>query len=724
MSSGKLIIENRGNIFKGDIIFQENSKDTYGMVGMSLQELELKQAYDSGEDDIVEKFYIPVLSQSVLYRRLAGFFSSTALSIAARGLANFIANDGHMELVVGAKLHKADIEAIKEGTESPEKVIEKMMLDDLQSIENEFVRDHVRALAWMVANKRLEIKVAVMTDDKGLPLDEYTINDSGIFHMKVGILMDKEGNTLSFSGSVNESATAWQRNIEEFKVFRSWINGEVEHLKSDIKKFEKYWFGNGKNVKILDIPNAVRQKLIQIAPANIDELKNLKYDSVREPRLRPYQNDAIENWLKNGKKGMFEMATGTGKTYTALGCVKELHKVCKKLVVVIICPYQHLVTQWLQRDIAQFGYQGIVAFGNSNIWSQNLTSSVLDLNNDHIKLLIIGTTYDTFCSDRFINIINKIDGEIFLIADEVHNAGAPITRRGLIDKYTYKLGLSATPRRWFDDEGTDMIYNYFGDTVFEFTLKQAITTINPDTNETYLAPYEYHPFFVELTNRELSQYYDMCKEITVQYFKSKNNENKRKLFELLCIQRQDIVRNAYNKSKKFEEILDSLDNVNDCLVYCSPQQIDRVQEILNRHGIVQSRFTGEEDDNKRQELLRNFAERKYQALVAMKCLDEGVDVPSTRVAIFLASSGNPKEFIQRRGRILRRFPRKEKAIIYDIIVVPTLSPENIDSNIFQMERKILQKELKRYGEFAESSMNYAHTLNKVFPIKKLYNIDW
>ena len=228
MGSEVLIVKsNIGNIFKEHKILTHNLKHLTGLVDMSLRDLELKQSYDSGEDDIVQSFYIPALSQSIIYRRLAGFFSSSALSIAARGLATFIANDGHMELVVGARLKEADINAIREGLESPEQVLEKMMLDDLQSIEDEFVRDHVLALAWMGANKKLDIKVAIPTDTYGIPLEEEKIRESGMFHMKVGILIDKDGNELSFSGSVNESATAWQLNIEQVTVFRSWVDGEI-----------------------------------------------------------------------------------------------------------------------------------------------------------------------------------------------------------------------------------------------------------------------------------------------------------------------------------------------------------------------------------------------------------------------------------------------------------------------------------------------------------------
>jgi hypothetical protein len=285
---------------------------------LSFRELNLKPSYDSDEDDILESFYIPVLSESRTYYRLAGFFSSTALALAARGIAGLIKNDGKMKLVASVILQKDDIEAIQRGLKNPEKVIEGTMLKEMDSIEDELTRNHVEALAYLVANKRLEIKVAVMVGENGVPLNPEE-SERNIFHQKVGIMEDGTGNTVSFSGSINESLGGWINNIEEFNVFRSWIQGEGDHLDANRRKFENLWAGKTKRARIFDVPDAVNKKFIRMAPKGMDELKRLISPKKGVGRvLRAYQTEAISNWAKNQRKGIFEMATGTGKTIAAL----------------------------------------------------------------------------------------------------------------------------------------------------------------------------------------------------------------------------------------------------------------------------------------------------------------------------------------------------------------------------------------------------------------------
>lgn len=704
---------------------------------MGLRNLNLKKAYDSDSDEILDEFYIPVLSQAISYKRLVGFFSSSSLAVAARGISDFIRRGGYMKLITSAKLQKADIEAIKEAYEEPERVIESVIINDLEHLDNEFIKDHVRALGWMIANKRLNIKVAIVYGEEGFPLDEREIGTRGIFHPKIGILEDGDGDKISFSGSDNESATAWLENIEEFKVFRSWEESEREYLNSDINRFEKFWNGKTKRTRIIDIPTAVREKLIEIAPNNIEELNLEKWlrkrriETKRKIILRDYQNQAIENWFKHNRKGIFEMATGTGKTFTALGCLKKLMEDEKRLVTVIACPYSHLVKQW-EDNIKDFDISSdsIIADSSNPNWKDELMDKVYDIKNEISDRLIILTTHVTLSINDFIKIIKNVNCNLFLIVDEVHGIGAPERKKALIENYHMRLGLSATPRRWLDEEGTEDIFKYFGDTIFEFSLKKAINTLNPDTGKTYLVSYEYKPYFIELTDEELQKYEEETEKIARSYFKTNNKKEKNKLFTLLCIKRQKIIENAVNKYTAFKKILDEISEIRDCLVYCSPQQIDTVQEILNERDVIQCRFTNREGTtsregydgiSERQFILKKFAEGTYKALVAMKCLDEGVDVPPVKIAIILASTGNPRQYIQRRGRVLRHFLGKEKAIIYDIIVVPSLT-SSINHQLLELERKILEKELKRYCEFADSALNTLECLNKIYNIEEKYHI--
>ena len=700
---------------------------------MSLRDLTLKKSYDSDNDDMLRDFYVPALSYSTIYKRLTGFFSSTSLAVAAKGITGLIRNGGHVKLVTGAKFRKVDIEAIKQAYEDSESILEKEMLKELDNIENEFVKDHVRALGWMVASNRLEIKVAIVVGEDGFPFDSKTVEHQGIFHQKVGILEDSESNQISFSGSENESAAGWQGNIEEFKVFRSWSKPEEGYFKADLMKFEKFWEGRGQRTKIIDVPEAVRERLIEIAPNNIEELNLDKWiEQMAKPnriRFRDYQTKAIESWLANGERGIFEMATGTGKTLTALGCLERVLDTEKKITVVISSPFIHLSEQWI-REFDKLGIRcdKLVADSSQNRWKDRLVDSILDVENGISERLSVLTTHNTFSSSDFMDIIKDSkkrtpDQRFLLIVDEVHGIGAPTRRKGLIDEYDYRLGLSATPKRWFDLEGTEKIFSYFGDVVFEFSLKDAISA-------GYLTPYIYKPYFTSLTPEEMEKYESESRKISRAYYRSKDEDEKDEIFTLLCIRRQKIIRNAMNKLVVFQQILDDLGQMKHCLIYCSPKQIRKVQNILNKRNIIQHKFTEREGTkaedrfgglSERDFLIKKFSEGIYSALVSMRCLDEGVDVPPARLAIMLDNSGNPREYIQRRGRVLRKYPGKRSAVVHDIIVEPVLRP-TISRELRDLEKKIIERELRRYRDFARSSLNASECLKIMENIEAKYGI--
>jgi superfamily II DNA or RNA helicase len=709
---------------------------------MTLKDVNLKHCYDSDEDDILNEFYIPVLKNSFKYQRLAGFFRSSTLAVAARGIQGLLENNGEMQLIAGAVLSKQDVDAIKEGIENPEKIIEKSMINDLSSIEDEFVKDHINALSWMIAKKKLEIKIAIVTDDSGKPLDRENIEQRGIFHQKIGIFEDNNGNNVSFSGSVNESASGWKTNIEDFNVFRGWVDTEKSYLEADIKRFNKFWHGDAIRARIIDMPTAIHKELIRMAPSDYKQLNLIRWSEKKKKdekkiTLRPYQNEAISKWYESDNNGIFEMATGTGKTFTALGCLKKILNENKRLVTVIACPYGHLIKQW-RKEILNYGLNNdiIIADSSNPKWKNELANYLFDIKNKIKDNLIVLTTHDTFPSNDFIKIIKTSPVKIFLNIDEVHGIGAPIRKTGLIEEYQYRLGLSATPKRWLDTEGTEDIFDYFGDVVYEFSLKKAINTINPETGKTYLTPYEYKPYFVELSEDELIEYEKITTKIARAYYKSKDKHEKSDWFNLLCIKRQKIIVDAVNKIATLNQILDEIGRIEHCLIYTSPYQIDQIQDLLNVRGIIQHKFTmkeGLKPDSKysglseREFLLNRFADGKYQALVAMKCLDEGVDVPPARTAIILASSSNPRQYIQRRGRILRNYQGKDKAVIYDLIVTPPHS-KDVDKEIWNLERKIIKKELKRYKEFAYLALNRMECLRKIESLEERYKIvvtvDW
>lgn len=699
---------------------------------MSLKDLNLNGLYDSDKDDLLNDFYIPALSESKSYKRIAGFFSSNALAIAAKGISKFIENGGKIQLIANVILSENDQNAIKQAIICKE----KELIDEINSLDDALKYGHIQLLAWMIKSGRLEIKIAVVP--------------KGIEHKKKGILEDNQGNILSFSGSDNETLKGWLENDEEFHVFCNWIEGESKrHLIPDIESFDQLWNDNANDVKVFSISNAFKQNLIKTAPKDDSEFKEISKhiteELLRENKeriikrkksketisLRYYQLEAIKQWVNHKYNGIYEMATGTGKTFTAISSLSELYKKLDKLVVVICCPYNHLITQW-SKDLERKGIKEkiIIADSSNPLWKDELSNYSTFINRNYFNRIIVITTYKTFSSELFIRLINNFKTDRLLIADEMHWSGAETYSKGLTENYTYRLGLSATPERYFDDEGSAKIINYFGGTVFKFDLKRAITEIDPQTNKSYLTPYNYYPQFIELEPDEFEDYQLLTKKMSRIFLakgdKSKNNE----LLQRLAEKRQKIILNASQKIDLFKDLINSFKKIEYLLVYCSEKQIDIVQKILGELGIVNHRFTGEEGTtpnkkynglSEREFLLKKFADGTYQALVAMKCLDEGVDVPPARTAIILASSGNPKEYIQRRGRILRRYEGKEMADIYDILVIPSLTGK-IPEETKELEKKILSKEIKRYEEFSSIANNHLEALNKIFPIKRKYNL--
>ena len=697
-----------------------------GCNSVGYRDLTLRSSYNSDYDDILSDFYVPVLTFATRYDRIAGFFSSSSLACAAKGIARFLQNNGKMRLVTSAQLSKRDTEALKEAIESPESIIERNAILNLADIDDDLMRDHVRAMAWMYAKGLLEIKIALIFDGDGNPVEAERLVQDGILHQKLGILEDTDGNLLSFSGSINESLTAWQSNLEQFKVYRHWLPGQQEYFDADLEAFSRLWENRATRARVYDLPTATKKGLIAIAPDSVDEL-NLGYVSPKKTfalgvskkvTLWPHQIQAMDNWLKE-KKGIFEMATGSGKTLAALACLVRVSDETESLLVVISTPYNHLSRQWLG-EIEGLGLydETLIVDSTNPRWPSKLKEISRNLRMGIVENAVLLTTHNTLSSKKFIDLLMELDTSLMLVVDEVHSAGSPERKRGFSEKFEYRLGLSATPARHLDDEGTTAILDYFRGVVYVFGLREAMNTINPNTGRTYLCPYVYNPIFISLTNAEHQKYIDETSKIRKAFYAAKENEEIARQFELLCIKRQNIVKNAENKYIAFRNLIAKLDpsNLQYCLVYVNPAQKTKVQDHLLAEGIKPHKFT-EDEGTKPEKRFGGISEREYllgqlgngtlQALVSMRCLDEGVDVPPARLGIILASSGNPREYIQRRGRLLRRYPGKERSEIYDFIVVPR--EETVD----ELEKQILRREVKRYREFASLATNKTECLEMI-----------
>lgn len=428
--------------------------------------------------------------------------------------------------------------------------------------------------------------------------------------------------------------------------------------------------------------------------------------------LRPYQKEALQRWKENDQRGIFEMATGTGKTYTAIGAIDHvLDTVSESVLVVIAVPYTHLASQW-STSLSDWDYTRTWnIYGTDNAsWREDLSRLVSDLSIGVRDAAIVLTTHSTFAHEDFRSIIERGDCQSLLVADEVHGIGSEHHREGLTDVYELRLGLSATPERYYDETGTDYLLEYFGGIVFSYTLAEAI----PE----YLTPYEYQPVIVELTDEELSKYKNLSVKIASELNQDEPDDE---MLQLLMAKRARIIKSADQKINALVELLESMDDHSHLLVYTNSQQIEDAQQALNEAQIIHHKFTYREDAEQRAELLSGFERGAYDALVAMKCLDEGVDVPATKQAILMSNSNNPMQFIQRRGRVLRRADElgKEKAIIYDMVVVPSTNP---DAQLQQSERTILKNELRRFLEFADDAINSAEAKNRIQPICTAYEL--
>lgn len=699
---------------------------------MGFKDIKLKKSYYSDYDDILHDFYIPVLTEAVEYNRLAGFFSSSSLAICARGILGLIKNGGKMRLITSPRINEKDYQVILQSKINPTEFIEKKMIEDIESISDDFIRDHIFALGWMLANNKLDIKIAIVKEKDVAIIKSEDIEKSGIFHIKVGILTDKDDNIVTFSGSVNESAYGWTENVEEIKVCRSWDDSQKEWLEHDISKFENFWNNKSPRVETIDLPEAVKRKLIEISPSDLSKIDLKKWELKKKPAITlfSYQKEAISNWIANDMKGIFEMATGTGKTFTALGCLNHVLKTKSHLFCVIACPYKHLIRQW-DNEVNKFGleYEDLIIADSSNrAWKKELTDSLIDQKLGRNNRIIVITTHRTFSSKTFMEIINtELDDSIpgFLIVDEVHGIGSPQQRQGLSNRFNLRLGLSATPRRFFDDIGTITLFNYFGDTVYQFTLEDALTKINPATKDFFLTQYRYYPIFVKLKGHDLEEYIEQSKKIALAYSSSRDQEEKELILTQLLNARANIIKNSEEKYSKLIQILKSFSlSQKWIIIYCTPQQIERVMRILLQFPFIIHRFTMDEDTipnkkygniSEREYILKNFAEGEYQILVAMKILDEGVDVPPARIAILMASSGNPREYIQRIGRVIRKYPGKDEASIYDIIVVP--SKRDLPKELKELEQAIFDKELKRCEYIAKLAINNSHALKELYAQK-------
>lgn len=699
--------------------------------GNSLKDVNLKIAYASKNDDLLSDFYIPALSCAHRYDRISGFFSSTSLAIAARGISGLIKNKGEMRLITCQRFSPEDVKMLESYQKTREDILLEHFITDYSKIEEQFQRDHIKALGWMLQKGYLEIKIVLVYKQSQLCTVK-EVNDSAILHQKVGILYDNQFNAISFSGSNNESAAGWLDNVEEFKVFKNWDTVQKEYFKQDEEKFNQFWNNQLYGVEVIDLPLAVKKDLIRVSKDfDIEKVAFRRYfhrvngrTAKEQLNLFGFQKEAVKTWNINSRRLLFEMATGTGKTRTAIGCLQKV--IGEKIIIVIACPQSALLRQW-EKDIDRLDIhidKSIFIDGNVHKWNIKVHSSILQLEVGRFSNLVIYITHNLACSKKFTDEINHIDQSIkcFFIADEAHGFGAKKRQQGLIERYDYRLALSATPQRWFDDVGSQMIFQYFGNKSFMFSLEMALRTINPLTGYPFLTNYYYYPYFISLSDKEIEEYNRLTEKLHRMSYAKSNDRDKMHIRELLAFERAKVTKNAEAKYKTFEEILNKIgSNLQDTIIFVSAEQLDKVLMILKSKNIKAHKFTEKEDTNEREFLIQHFVSRDYQALIAIKCLDEGIDIPSAKRAILMASSMNPREYVQRIGRIIRQDKKRFKGMaeIYDLVVKPNL--KNYEEDAKKAEAEIFQKEMIRIQDISRNAMNNATVLSLSYDVLREVN---
>lgn len=733
-------------------------------------------------------FFSEALCNATSFDFMLGFFSSTAINVLSYGFASFIYNGGKLRMIINDILNSDDVSAISMAQEPG--VIPYFDLGNLKELTytlNKRDRHFFECLAWLIRNERIEIKIVKM------------VNGSGIAHTKCGTFSDGL-NKIGFEGSLNFSLSALLHNKESLNVNCDW-NGpaDVGRIRSIQNSFDKAFNGEDEDIEFVDatklkehiskyqtkglenllkdeldlidetsnetlsetVKNALQKTKVHVERA-IKKIKNVVQINENEPKFpfptgpRPYQNNAFDNWKANKQKGLFAMATGTGKTLTSLNCLLEIYRSRNYYRAIILVPTLTLIDQW-EEECKKFNFRHIVKVCSKNKnWKSEIDAirfqEEFNFSPKEPSYIIIAT-YASFAKESIFkeltSISSKINKKLLLIADEAHNMGSP----RIIDKlegvkYIRRIGLSATPERQFDDRGNKILRNFFGckdseEYTFEFSMREAI-------DKGFLCRYNYYPHLVRLTDDEMAEYM----KISIQLAKFFNCDDESftaadDILKKLLLKRKRIVHKAINKQIIFSQILkdwyDEKGSLKYSLVYVpeggqtdndnadiydemetipdddySDWLIDQYTTIVKKISPTTTvkKFTS--STTERNKILNDFSTGKLEVLTSMKCLDEGVDVPRSELAIFCASTGNPRQFIQRRGRILRIHKDKHRAVIHDLVVVPEIS--SVSEN-YNMERSLLASELKRVRDFALLSENTDFAYEELRDILNYYELS-
>lgn len=652
-----------------------------------LRELPLDGAfYASSRNDMIREFYVPCLESSVRYDRAVGYFRSSILAVAGIPFSSFAERGGRARFLCSPELTEEDAAAIREGYRLREVADAALQREMDEMLRNPAGERAVRVLATLVAMGSVDFRIVL----KG----------SGIFHHKIGMFEDEHGDAVSFIGSTNESWSGWSPsgNDESFEVFTSW-GADADRVTRHGEFFASMWGGHEPGMEVMSLPDAFRERLLDFKEpsGDIATMRSVFAALPSRPDLFPHQRDALEDWLHHGQQGILEHATGSGKTITALEAIRRwLHDQRPALVIV---PSELLLEQWkseAERYLAELDPPILMAGGrhSSRTWQQGL-SAFTEMEG---RGCLIIATIQTAASTAFLSRANVEN--LLVVIDEVHRAGSPVYQQVLTLDAVARLGLSATPVRANDAAGTEAIARYFERTLVpRFTLRDAI-----DAGR--LCPYTYFVHEVTLSEEEQATWDKLTHDISIEIARSGEGgalPDTERLKHLL-IRRARVIKGAAEKTRVARQVLaEHYTDGASWLVYCDDQrQLGDVMSELHAAGLPAMDYHSNMGGDRAASM--SLFEARGGILVAIRCLDEGVDIPKVSHALVLASSRNPREFIQRRGRVLRRHPGKHVASIHDALVLPHPGASA------SIEARLVGPELARAALFARDALNRATAL--------------
>lgn len=721
------------------------------------------RSYRTGGNYEPLQFYLDALSNSTQFDLLLGYFSSAAINVLSPGFAKFLSSGGSVRMIVNNILSEEDRNAVKRGlARDSNSIYDLSDIKALKNILDEYGKHFFECLSWLIANQKIQLKIIKPK------------NGIGISHYKSGVF--KSGyDCAGFRASCNFTAFGLLENLEELDIYLTWEDDRSNKwINSQNIYFEKLYSGEAEFVEYVDVNDIqiaiknefgnkdineliIQEKELLEKKRQVNDNKKLKrilYKAeeeieafLREPKFpyikgpREYQVEAYNKWVANDCKGIFAMATGTGKTITSLNCLLNEYKKTKDKVyhAIILVPTITLVEQW-EKEALSFNFQDIIKVSSKYDWEDELGTLLSTARRIPTSFIII-STYASFVKDKFQNLLRNLPLDTIFIADEGHNLASPTVLSKLDSiRLEKRIGLSATPKRIYDPEGTKVMERFFNDQepyTFSFPMEKAI-------REGILCKYYYYPHIVRLTDEELKDYVEISKTLAKFYSVEDDRFERSDIVERLLLKRKRIIHKAANKLAKTRAILQKEYKNKGTLKYTfiyvpegntedlnevgngDSEEIKLIDQYTREIGKIHDSITvnqfisGMPDRN---EVLKQFQTGDIQVIASMKCLDEGVDIPRAETAIFCSSTGNPRQFIQRRGRILRKHVDKHDALIHDLVVIPDYEKSNESSDTFRIERNMLKTELERVMYFASLAINPYYTEEVFKEVCVHYNLN-